>query len=138
MPHKASARRKLTKREQRELDVEIEFIEGVVHRDPTYVEALQVLGDDYTRRGRYHEGLKIDEQIAHLRPFDPTVLYNLACSYSLTGQSDLAVVALEKAINVGYTDFKWLSRDPDLANVRKHPGFAKIRAQAHSVKVKIK
>jgi tetratricopeptide (TPR) repeat protein len=137
MPNKANVRRKLSKREQRDLDVEIEFIEGVVRRDPTYLEALQVLGDDYTRRGRYHEGLKIDEQIARLRPSDPTVLYNLACSYSLTGLPDLALVALERAIGAGYNDFKWLSRDPDLANVRKLPAFARIRAKARSIKVSL-
>lgn len=137
MPNKLNVRKKLTKRQEQELDVEIGFIEGVLRRDPAYIEAWQVLGDDYTRRGRYGEGLRVDERLAHLRPADPTVLYNLACSYSLTGQADQAVSILEKAINAGYSDFKWLVRDPDLANVRKHPAFAKIRAKARSIKVRI-
>ena len=64
MPKKSPVRKKLTRREQRNLDIEISFIEGVVRRDPRYLEALQVLGDDYTRRGRYREGLKIDETLA--------------------------------------------------------------------------
>jgi len=136
MPNKPNVRRKLTRREQRDLDIEIEFIAGVVRRDPAYVEALQVLGDDYTRRGMHDEGLRIDEQLAQLRPKDAMVLYNLACSYSLAGHSARAVATLEKAINAGYNDFKWLSRDPDLANVRKHPAFAKIRAKVRSVKVR--
>ena len=45
MPKKPRSR--LTRKEQRDLDVEIGFLEGVVHRDPKYVEALQVLGDNY-------------------------------------------------------------------------------------------
>jgi len=84
MPKKANLARKLSRRQQRDLDIEIGFMEGVVQRDPRFVEALQILGDDYTRRGKFHEGLKIDEQLVELRPQDPTMLYNLACSYTLT------------------------------------------------------
>ena len=93
MPKDEVLRKKLTRLEQRDLDIEIAFIEGVIRRDPRYVEALQILGDDYTRRGRLIEGLKIDEQLAKLRPDEPLVHYNLACSYSLTSQFDAAVTA---------------------------------------------
>ncbi len=78
MPKDEVLRKKLTRLEQRDLDIEIAFIEGVIRRDPRYVEALQILGDDYTRRGRLIEGLKIDEQLAKLRPDEPLVHYNLA------------------------------------------------------------
>src|SRR5262245_27729437 len=84
MPKKSSVRKKLTRQQERDLDVEIGFLEGVVRRDSRYLEALQILGDDYTRRGRYRDGLKVDEKLAELRPGDSLVLYNLACSYSLT------------------------------------------------------
>lgn len=138
MPKKSSVRRKLTRQEQRDLDVEIGFIEGVVRRDPRYVEALQILGDDYTRRGRYGEGLKIDEQLAQIRPDDSLVLYNLACSYSLTGRVPEALAALEKALSLGYRDFKWLAADPDLRNVRRHPHYQKIRAKLRTMRVKVR
>ncbi len=80
MPKKSSVRRELTPREARDLDVEIGFIEGVVRRDPLYVDALRVLGDSYTRRGRYIEGLRVDQELSRLRPDDALVSYNLACS----------------------------------------------------------
>src|SRR5271154_2280738 len=86
-------RKKATRQELRDLDQEIQFLEGLIRRDENYVEALQILGDDYTRRGRYGEGLKIDERLCKLRPADSLVHYNLACSYSLTEQLDLAVEA---------------------------------------------
>jgi tetratricopeptide (TPR) repeat protein len=133
MPKKISTRKKLSRQELKNLDVEIGFIEGVVRRDPNFVEALQLLGDDYTRRGRFTEGLKIDEQLIHLRPEDPLAHYNLACSYSLTEQYDQAVTALERAITLGYRDFQWLSRDPDLSKLRKHPLFKSIRAKVKSL-----
>ena len=72
------------------LDTRIEFMEGIVRRDPDYVDALQLLGDDYTQRGRFPEGLQVDERLASLEPQNSLVFYNLACSYSLTGQFDRA------------------------------------------------
>ena len=138
MPKKAVLRRKLTRQEQRDLDVEIQFIEGVVKRDPHYIEALQILGDDYTRRGRWSEGLRVDECLAQLRPDDALVQYNLACSYSLTERYDAAVGALERALSLGYRDFKWLARDPDLEKLRRHPLYQKVRAKLQSLQIKIR
>ena len=128
MPKKPSAR-KLSRDERRNLDVEIGFIEGVVQRDPNYLEALQILGDDYTKRGRFHDGLKVDEQLARLRPHDATVLYNLACSYSLTGCVNEAFTALHCALTAGYNDFKWMAQDPDLETLRSHPLYEQVRAK---------
>jgi tetratricopeptide (TPR) repeat protein len=118
--------------------VEIGFIEGVVGKDPEYVEALQILGDDYTKRGRFDDGLKIDEQLARLRPQDATVLYNLACSYSLTERVAEAFDALHRSIEAGYSDFKWMAQDPDLARVRQDPLYEKVRTKIKAVKPKAK
>lgn len=137
MPHKRSSRKKLTRQEQRNLDVEIGFIEGVVKRDPGYVEALQILGDNYTRRGRYVDGLKVDEQLSRLRPHDALVQYNLACSYSLTDQSEPAIAALNRALDLGYRDFKWMAKDPDLKNVRKHPFYKKLRVRIKAMTIPV-
>jgi tetratricopeptide (TPR) repeat protein len=134
MAEKNGAKKKLTRENQRDLDVKIDFMEGVVKRDPGYVEALQILGDDYTRRGKFVAGLKVDEQLSQLRPEDPVVQYNLACSYSLTGNFNQAAASLEKAIDLGYRDFKWLGQDPDLAGLREHPVYKSIRAKIRRVK----
>jgi len=135
MPEKSS--KKLTRKETRELDVKIKFMEGVVRRDPDYVEALQVLGDHYTQRGHYDDGLKVDERLSRLEPRNPLVFYNLACSYSLTGQVDLAADALDKALALGYRDFKWLARDPDLRTLRKHPLYRTIEDKIRKMNVKV-
>jgi tetratricopeptide (TPR) repeat protein len=135
MPSKS--RKKLSREQERSLDIEIGFLEGVVRRDPTYVEALQVLGDDYTRRGRFHEGLEVDLQLSRMRPADSLVQYNLACSYSLTKQFAAAADALGRALDLGYRDFKWLSKDPDLAAFRKSSHYKKIRTRIRSMEIKI-
>ena len=131
-------RRKQTRQELKDLDLEIQFLEGLSRRDPTYVEALQILGDDYTRRGRFEEGMKIDEKLCRLRPDDSLARYNLACSYSLLQQLDRAIEALEESINLGYRDFKWMSQDPDLKNLRRHGEYRKIRAKVKQLQANAK
>jgi tetratricopeptide (TPR) repeat protein len=130
--------RKKSRTNKRELDVKIGFMEGIVRRDPTYVDALQLLGDHYTQRGRFVEGLNVDERLAALEPQNPIVFYNLACSYSLTDQFDRTAEALEKAIQLGYQDFDWLAKDPDLKKFRKQPAFNDILKKIPWKKIKIR
>ncbi len=109
-------------------EFEIGFFEGVVRRDPKSIEALQILGDAYTKTGHWKEGLAIDRKLARLCPGDPTVFYNLACSYSLLAKVDLALAALEKAMRLGYDDARWLAKDPDLNNLRQDQRFVRLCA----------
>ena len=136
MPAKNSPKKKLNSAEQRELDVKIQFIEGLVRRDPDYVDALQLLGDHYTQRGRFTEGLHVDERLARLEPGNPLVFYNLACSYSLTRQFDRAVAALEKALSLGYRDFALLAKDPDLKKLRAQPVYRDLKEKIQRLKKK--
>ena len=126
---KKGKKKDLSRQEQRDLDIEIHFLEGVVKRDRRYVEALQILGDDYTRRGRYEDGLQVDRRLARLCPDDPLVYYNLACSFSLTAEHRKAANALRKAIHYGYRDFDHLRRDTDLAPLREQPIYAALKEE---------
>jgi tetratricopeptide (TPR) repeat protein len=137
MPVKSSARKKSSRASQRDLDTRIEFMEGLVRRDPDYVDALQLLGDHYTQRGRFAEGLNVDERLARLEPQSALVFYNLACSYSLTEQFDRAVLALEKSLQLGYRDFNWLAKDPDLKKLRQQPVYRDIRDKIRRMKIKV-
>jgi len=133
-----SSSRKTSRVNQRELDVKIQFMEGIVRRDPNYVDALQLLGDHYTQRGRFNEGLGVDERLARLEPKNPLVFYNLACSYSLTDQFDRAALAIEKALQLGYRDFAWLAKDPDLKKLRAQPIYREIQKKIRGLKVKVR
>ena len=134
MPPKKNTKTKLTHTEQRDLDTKIQFIEGLVRRDPDYVDALQLLGDHYTQRGLFTEGLHVDERLARLEPANPLVFYNLACSYSLTEEFDHAIQSLNQAIELGYRDFKWLAKDPDLKKLRAHPSFLELKEKIRQLK----
>jgi Flp pilus assembly protein TadD len=133
MRKKTTAKRKLTRRELRALDYEIQFIKGIVRRDPAYIEALQILGANYTRRGDYEEGLRVDLQLARRRPDDPQVFYNLACSYSLVRKARRAAAALNRALDLGYRDRKTLLKDPDLAFLRQHALFKRIQERLRAL-----
>jgi tetratricopeptide (TPR) repeat protein len=138
MPVKDSVKsKKLNRKEVRDLDIKITFMEGIVRRDPKYVEALQILGDHYTQRGEYDHSLKVDKRLSRLEPRNPLVFYNLACSHSLNSEFDMAASALEKALSLGYNDFKWLARDPDLRQLRKHPLYRTIEDKIRKMKVKV-
>jgi tetratricopeptide (TPR) repeat protein len=126
-------RKKLTPSEARNLDIEIKFLAGLTRRDPEYVEALELLGEAYTRRGRYPEGLAVDLRLAALKPDSALVHYNLACSYSLTRQPEAAYEALNRAVDLGYRDFQYLARDPDLADFRRHPLYRKLQKRLRSL-----
>ncbi len=136
MPVKNSTRKKASRASARDLDTKIEFMEGLVRRDPNYVDALQLLGDNYTQRGRFPEGLQVDERLARLDPGNPIVFYNLACSYSLTAQFANAMLALEKALELGYRDFAWLAKDPDLKALRAQPVYDELKAKIKQLKGK--
>ena len=136
MTAKNNPKKKSGRALQRDLDTTIEFLAGIVRRDPNYVDALQLLGDHYTQRGLFQEGLKVDERLAQLEPESSLVFYNLACSYSLTDQFDRAVAALDRALELGYRDFAWMARDPDLKKLRKQPAYDEIREKVRALKVK--
>jgi len=127
----------LTRRQVRELDIKISFLEGLLRRDPGFIEALQMLGDHYTERGDVSHSLDVDRQLSRLEPRNPLVFYNLACSHSLNGDMDEALSALEKALRLGYRDFKWLARDPDLSRLREHPLYRRIQSKIRKMKIEI-
>ena len=110
------------------LEFEIRFFEGILDRDPEFIEALQILGDAYSKTGQWEKGLDIDRRLSKLSPASPLVFYNLACSYSLLKHLDEAFAALAKAVKLGYDDARWLIKDPDLNNLRQDNRFDKIRA----------
>ena len=99
---------------------------GILDQRPRQTEALALAATALTALGRYEAGLTLDRQLAAIRPEDPMVLYNLACSLSLTGATDAAFEVLADAVRHGYRDAGHLRRDPDLSPIRDDPRFRAI------------
>lgn len=100
-----------------DIDFEIRFYENILREAPDFIETMMALADLYTKKGMYREGLELDERLSRLRPEDPVIFYNLACSYSLLNDQHAALNAIRRAIDLGYDDFDHLIQDADLANL---------------------
>lgn len=104
----------------------LEFCGAVLERRPSHIEALALAAGYYTELGFFADGLKVDRILLSLRPGDPLILYNLACSYSLNSLPDDALSALAEAVENGYTDHRHMEQDRDLAALREDPRFKSI------------
>jgi DNA-binding SARP family transcriptional activator len=103
--------------------VEMDFLEKVMVRLPQDVDVLEALGDLYTRVGRYEDGLEVDRKLTQLEPDDMTIWYNLACSLAVLNRRGPALQALRRAVDLGYSDHEWMSRDQDLDSLREDREF---------------
>jgi len=106
--------------------IEMNFLEQVRRRCPAYRPVNEVLGDLYTKVGRFEDGLSVDLTLTKTHPEDPYVWYNLGCSYALTGHADDAFVALSRAVDLGYGDFEWFMKDDNLTSIRGDMRFFKL------------
>ncbi len=122
----ASTRSAVRVPDQGQLDFELDFFAGVVGRMPDYVDALRILGNLLTLKGRFIEGLRIDQRLVRLRPNDPLAHYNLACSYALLNRADQSLKTLRRAVELGYRDFRYMREDHDLDSVRHDPRFREL------------
>jgi predicted Zn-dependent protease len=108
---------------------EISFFESVLRHDAQSSEVIEILGGLYTKHGRVADGLRMDRRLVRLQPGNPTAHYNLACSLALSRRKSEALKSLREAIHLGYTDFEWMTHDPDLQTLNEHPGFLKLLVQ---------
>ena len=60
------------------------------------------------------------QKLKNFQPQNPSLFYNLACYYSLTKQPEFGIVAIQKAVQLGFRNFQTLKTDPDLENLRNN------------------
>ncbi|MDE2027329.1 MAG: hypothetical protein KGK03_03565 [Candidatus Omnitrophica bacterium] len=121
-------------RKKEDIDFEISFYENILRSTPDFIQALAAIGDLYTKAGLWQKGLEVDIKLSGLRPEDPVVFYNLACSYALLNQTRAALGALTKAIDLGYDDFEHMKGDTDLDNLLKDEHFQQYIKQLEKKK----
>jgi hypothetical protein len=116
----------MTRQPKHDPAFDISFFEGVHRRCPAYTEVIELLGGLYTKTGRIADGLKMDRKLVRLQPDNATAHYNLACSLALSRRRADALRALQRAVELGYTDLDWMSQDPDLAGLKDDARFAAL------------
>lgn len=116
------------------IEVQAGFLRALVERDPRYVDALEELAELELQLGRVEVVLGLDERLKILRPRDPEIRYNLACSLTLNRMFEQAAAELSAALELGFEDLQSLQSDPDLEDLRAHPAFRPIRARLRTLK----
>jgi len=109
--------------QQTQVDFEVEFFTSILERSSEFIEVLRAQAKNLSVKGRYAESMQIDQRWVRLRPADPLAHYNLACTYALLKQSELAITTLRKAVECGYRDFRHIREDRDFDSIRKDPRF---------------
>jgi tetratricopeptide (TPR) repeat protein len=59
---------------------------------------------------------------------DATVLYNVACVYATSGETEEAITLLEKAVAAGFGHWHWIENDSDFESLRGHPRYKALLA----------
>ncbi|WP_165220122.1 TPR end-of-group domain-containing protein [Aquisphaera insulae] len=113
-------------REQSQREFEIDFLTGVLERDPYFPEAIRVLANHLAAKGEYSRALQLDRRLVRLLPEDGIAWYNLSCSYAVLGMLEPAFSALQKSLEQGYRFLERLKQDPDLKSLRRDPRFIRL------------
>jgi adenylate cyclase len=79
--------------------------------------------------GNPERGLEWAERALQADPEEASVLYNVACVFSLTGKTDRAIKCLDDAVTFGWRHKQWIERDSDLDSLRGDPRFQAILAR---------
>lgn len=107
-------------------EFESEFWGRVLERQPYYEDVLRRQAEALAKAGHYQQLLPLDRRLVELRPQDPLVYYNLACTLSRLSLLPEAVQTLKTAIRLGYDDFGHIETDLDLEPLRDLPEFKSL------------
>ncbi len=103
--------------------------EDLVQRDPGNATAkanLDAMAKNKAVLQEKKEQTSSAVQGADSKPKDPQAAYNAARVYARLGDADQALTWLNKALDLGYDQFDYLSLDPSLVNLKKDPRFLKL------------
>ena len=66
------------------------------------------------------------QKAVSLRPQDANLLYNAACTFGLMGMKEESFTHLRRAVDNGFWNMEWVSRDPDLKCLHGDPDFQRF------------
>jgi non-specific serine/threonine protein kinase len=103
-----------------------EALQSHLREVPDDARARMQLAITFASIGRPDDAMREANLAMVLRPNEPTVLYNAACTFCMLGRKPEALEALKKAWTSGFKDAVWARRDPDLAILHDEPDFQKL------------
>jgi non-specific serine/threonine protein kinase len=103
-------------------------LESQTLKVPEDARARSLLASYYAEAKRPEDAAREMKFAITLRPTDPTMLYNCACTYAKLGMKADAMDSLRKAWDLGFRDSAWVRRDPDLTSLHGEPEFDRLFA----------
>jgi serine/threonine protein kinase/tetratricopeptide (TPR) repeat protein len=111
----------------------INTLEHQIDVVPEDVRARMLLANNYAFFGNKNDAAQQLEKAVAMRPNDASTLYNAACTYGLLELKAEALALLSRAIDSGFSDIEWISRDTDLTCLHGDPGFERLIGKNSSV-----
>ncbi len=111
--------RNLIERQCRVLEYQVDTV-------PEDVRARILLSATFVQLGKDKDASQHLEMAVAMRPNDPNTLYNAACTYGMLGMKAESLAMLKRAIECGFTDMEWISRDSDLSSLHDEPEFKRL------------
>ena len=101
----------------------LKIIEKHLEFHPDDARALYMGSSALADLGQRERGLEWAHMALAIDPEDPSILYNVACSFALLGQADTAIDCLEKSTMRNEFFKGWMEHDSDLDALRTYPRF---------------
>jgi len=114
---------------EKALEAETESLKRVTQHlelNPDDVRALYLGAIVHIKIGNKKLGMGWASKALEIEPEETSVLYNVACCYSLLNEKEEAIELLEKAVDGGFGYMEWLMNDSDLDSIRDHPKFQSL------------
>jgi TolB-like protein len=103
-----------------------ELLPNYLLQNPDDARARIFFAATLAKVGRKAEAIREGATALELSPGDPMMLYNGACLYTRLGENEKALASLERAVALGYENFRWMQHDPDLDQLRNDPRFIEL------------
>jgi len=87
----------------------------------------------FARLGETERAKEWANRAMSLAPDDDAILYNAGCALAVVGEEELALDALQRAIDAGLAGGDWIPQDPDWERLRDHARFQTLVQQLRVV-----
>src|SRR5713101_2266463 len=101
----------------------LQLIEKHIDSHPDDPRALYLGAGILARLGEHARSYDWARRALELDPEETSILYNVACVYSLLGRTEDAIGCLEKVMEHGTFYKNWAAKDSDLDSLRSDPRF---------------
>jgi non-specific serine/threonine protein kinase len=101
----------------------LQLIEKHLDLYPDDARALCLGSGILGRMGDTRRSLEWAEKALAIDAEETTTLYSVACLYAIIGKSEQALDCLEKAVKLGYPNWRWIENDADFASIRTQPRY---------------